>query len=539
MKERKEGKKMKKRRFAAVFLAAAFVLSGCGSKAEETKAAMEGDRSGVEYFADQMSEAMNAAAESRAKEKEEARNEGDGESCVIRTVEDLVKFREQVNGGEPAVDAVLEADLDLSSVCGPDIGSWEPIVKYNGVFEGNGHTISNLYFSGYGEDRAGLFASTDVDSVIQNLSMTQVEITGADYAGAVVGFAQGSIINCQSYGSVCGSGRAAGGIAGELQGGGAEGGPVISDCTNYADVSNTGSTKCIAGGVVGYLIGADAINCRNEGAVSGTAATMGGVFGALEGSVNPAVITDCVNVGSVDGEIYVGGFCGDAEVCVLNRCKNSGSVTGYIYVGGLCGYFGGEKLKTRPVAALMENCSNEGTVSLKYMEYNEYLKPGKAIYDAQQVGGLAGVMETSIVLNSRNGGDLLCTTGKDYLKCGAGYLAVGKYQGNRNTLLNCISTGSITPPEKNEHFENSRTATGKFDGDQDSAQIFYLGEKAAEAIAPTESGAMTDGTVLAALNGFPDGVSEELMTRLSDSGFAYEVSGWKAGADGMPVLEWE
>lgn len=60
---------MKKCRFAAAFLAAAFVLSGCGAKTEETKAATEGDRSGVGYFADQMSEAMDAAAESKGKRR--------------------------------------------------------------------------------------------------------------------------------------------------------------------------------------------------------------------------------------------------------------------------------------------------------------------------------------------------------------------------------------------------------------------------------------------------------------------------------------
>ncbi len=47
------------------------------------------------------------------------------------------------------------------------------------------------------------------------------------------------------------------------------------------------------------------------------------------------------------------------------------------------------------------------------------------------------------------------------------------------------------------------------------------------------------GFMPAALNGFPEGVSESLMSRLAKTGFEYELSAWKEGADGFPVLEWE
>ena len=44
---------------------------------------------------------------------------------------------------------------------------------------------------------------------------------------------------------------------------------------------------------------------------------------------------------------------------------------------------------------------------------------------------------------------------------------------------------------------------------------------------------------MAALNGFPEGVSEDLMEDLTETGFSYELAQWKAGADGYPVMEWE
>ena len=135
---------MKKKNIWFAVLAAGLMMSmtACGGKSEPADAGKDDKVSDVEYFADQMSKAMNENAEKKAAERESARSEGDGDQIVIRSVDDFIKFRDRVNGGEPAVDAVLEADLDLSSVCGEGIGNWEPIVKFNGTFEGNGHVIS-------------------------------------------------------------------------------------------------------------------------------------------------------------------------------------------------------------------------------------------------------------------------------------------------------------------------------------------------------------------------------------------------------------
>lgn len=526
----------KTKAFAALALGLTLSLTACGKKAvEET----EGGRSGVEYFADQMSQAMDEAANERAEEARQARNEGDGKTMTISNTDDLLEFAERVNGGEPAVDAVLEADLDLSAVCGLSAGSWTPIMKYNGTFEGNGHTISNLYVVGSGEDKVGLFGTADQDSVIQNLTMAEVQIDGGDYVGAVVGDTKGSVLNCHtSSGTIRGNGRATGGVVGCIYHVIEE--TEIRDCSNGAEVENNGGAKCIAGGVAGYNDGVNAANCTNEGTVGGNAATIGGVFGAAEGS-DPIYLTDCENHGIVDGRAYVGGVFGNAEYCIMNRCKNTGSVTGYTYVGGLCGYFGGERKKNRRLVTLMENCSNEGDISLKYLGENEVFQfeNSKTIYDTQQAAGLTGVAENAAIINSRNTGDILCNTGKDFFQCGAGYLAFGKKAGERNVVINCISTGTITPPEQNEDFENSMTAIGRPDGQGDCAQIFFAGETVIEKIAPTELSAFTDGTVLAAVNAFPDGVDEALLARITDAGLEYEACSWKAGADGVPVLEWE
>lgn len=92
---------------------------------------------------------------------------GDGSSespFLITTAEELQWYANYVNGesGDNVVHttacAQLVNNIDLSTVCGEGKGNWTPIAKYgiyqyngehhfDGVFDGNGHTISNLYIN--------------------------------------------------------------------------------------------------------------------------------------------------------------------------------------------------------------------------------------------------------------------------------------------------------------------------------------------------------------------------------------------------------
>ena len=71
----------------------------------------------------------------------------EGGTMTISSAAEFVAFRDAVNAGETSKDAKLVADIDLSTVCGEEIGSFTPIEKYSGTFDGDGHTISNLYLS--------------------------------------------------------------------------------------------------------------------------------------------------------------------------------------------------------------------------------------------------------------------------------------------------------------------------------------------------------------------------------------------------------
>ena len=93
----------------------------------------------------------------------------------ISTVEEFVAFRDSVNAGATNIDVKLMADIDLSSVCGEGIGSWTPIEGFAGTFDGNGHTVSNLYVENNTDD-AALFGTTAAGSIIKNLGVVSAKI---------------------------------------------------------------------------------------------------------------------------------------------------------------------------------------------------------------------------------------------------------------------------------------------------------------------------------------------------------------------------
>ena len=134
------------------------------------------------------------------------------EPYEISTPEQLMKFAALVNGGNNGANAVLTADIDMSGQ------SWTGIASnqdYTGVFDGQGHTISNL------TGTEGLFAKNS--GTVKNVRLENVSITReGGNLGAVVGVNTGTVFNCFSSGSITGTGTNAysiGGLVGHNNGG--------------------------------------------------------------------------------------------------------------------------------------------------------------------------------------------------------------------------------------------------------------------------------------------------------------------------------
>jgi len=108
----------------------------------------------------------------------------DTESAIyIYTLEDLEKFRDNVNSGEnyEGKTVYVMADIDMSTKYAEGKASWQPIgtntITFAGTFDGNYHTISNLYINDNTLQNVGLFSTLSQQGIIQNLIMQNVNIS--------------------------------------------------------------------------------------------------------------------------------------------------------------------------------------------------------------------------------------------------------------------------------------------------------------------------------------------------------------------------
>lgn len=259
--------------------------------------------------------------------------EGDGAGTPykIGTAEELYWFAGLVNGTLPGVkkdlsaNAILTDDIIVNTgvldpnkdlVSGNDFIEWIPIGKsssdddaYTGTFDGNGHTISGLYFNKSNSWYVGLFGCIGAEGKISNVGVSD-------------SYFQSS--NCPYIGGVCGSN------SGELQ-----------NCSNSSTVIGKENEYRI-GGVCGYNSGT-VKDCKNTGSVRGKE-TIGGVCGYNERRYNEkgGIIENSFNEGTVSGTgdydvLNIGGVCGYNYGGTIKSCYNTASVSGQYSVGGVCG----------------------------------------------------------------------------------------------------------------------------------------------------------------------------------------------------------
>lgn len=156
---------------------------------------------------------------------------------------------------------------------------WNPIgVDYTnrfiGVFDGRGFTISDLYINRT-SDNQGLFGLTDSATTIRNIGLLNVNISGYNNLGGVVGINRGKIENSYTTGTINGIGRLGG-----LVGMNYETNAIIENSYSKADI--IGSE--IVGGLIGYnYTNASIKNSYASGTVIG--GDVGGLVGRNENSL--------------------------------------------------------------------------------------------------------------------------------------------------------------------------------------------------------------------------------------------------------------
>ena len=256
-------------------------------------------------------------------------NGSKGNPYEISTAAELAWFRDYVNGGKLSVCAKLTADIDLKDFChaadaSKEEQSWEPIgngsKRYSGTFDGNGHTISNLYIK-VQRDGVGFFGYMEYGT-IKNIVFdnAQVENTGNNYkypyTGIVVGAAFGTLQNLKTLKncSVKSSVRALGGIAGTIT-------QSCSNLENNATVSGIYEVGGIAGSFSQYTLS----SCVNNGMVTENSS---GECGGIVGFLSSGTIEDCANYGNITGTNEIGGIVGCAQDnSTIKRTLSSGDIT--------------------------------------------------------------------------------------------------------------------------------------------------------------------------------------------------------------------
>lgn len=252
----------------------------------------------------------------------------------------------------------LANDIDLANTKEAirPIGSTE--YMFEGVFDGDGKTISNFSIENYAYDYCGLFSEVGEKGEVKNLKMANAYVTSLGYnVGAVAGRNFGKIDNITliSPKVVASEGYNVGGVVGRSYG------PMSNVTVEKAYVRSLG----YSGGVVGSLYGS-ITNTNATGTVYGTGKQVfvGGVAGLVNkatAELPDAVVDNCSFSGSVYGtnsEVAVGGLIGIFGNGSVTNSAAAATAMGLsasaCYVGGLIGTV---------YQATVNNCYSTGYVS--------------------------------------------------------------------------------------------------------------------------------------------------------------------------------
>ena len=277
-------------------------------------------------------------------------------------------------------------------ICGNLLGGTEIT-----LCENNGNIDSSSQYLGgiAGNCESGVKLEECINNGIVSSFMTG---KSEEYVGGITGKTLSSIKSCiNGEMAVVSGGNATGGITGYVIGGTVE----ISDCHNRGSLFYSENTVLTnIGGIAGVLRSGSVTNCINyeTGSVmvslpsTSAALGLGGIVGQ---SYSGCVISDCVNLGSVNCDVsgkgaYVGGICGNSQGKITGCVNKSGNISA-LYGGGIVGRCGTESVTL---------CYNTGDISA----------------DTCYIGGIAGRNDSATVsdcfnigiISGKNAAGLVC-----------------------------------------------------------------------------------------------------------------------------------
>ena len=338
----------------------------------------------------------------------------------ISSAEELAKLAEMANNGKiQGGEFVLANDIDLSAYSSGS--GWNPIGNSNnsanhfkGTFDGNGYVISNLYINRGGQNNIGLFGAAE--GCIKNLGVENVNITGADWVGAIVGSSMNkdtggysdtelNIQNCYvKNGTVTSTGDKAGGIAGYM----AAKNSSIKSCWSNADIT---VRWYWAGGILGESDSENIIieDSFSNGNTMANAAVAGGLIGGLY--KNNAIVRNCYATGNATA-----------------KNEAASGLIGQIYIDN---------------SAEITNCYATGNVTVQGNSYGN-------------AGGLIAVVSRSGTVNISNS---YSTSNVSSNTRAGGFIGLNDSSTNTININNCYASGNITGTNYTSQFVSYNDGT--------------------------------------------------------------------------------
>ena len=208
---------------------------------------------------------------------------------LISNASELAIIRNKINAAVsgstiPSAHYRLVNDIDLSA-----FENWTPIGlsdvrnMFNGTFDGNGKTISNLTITS--GNYVGLFGYVN-NANIKNIKLEKANVTGSERVASLIGSICGNatVENCSNDASsvVVGNNSNTGGLIGQ-----AVNGTDINliSLTNNATVENTATSNSRASGIIAQVTTKAVVtlkNCENNGTIKTNEGYAAGIVSAYQ-----------------------------------------------------------------------------------------------------------------------------------------------------------------------------------------------------------------------------------------------------------------
>ena len=254
----------------------------------------------------------------------------ESEKYEISNAGQLYWFAEQVNSGNASLNAVLTTDIvvnetvlaaDGSLGADPDtLRMWRSIGNddaeniFKGTFDGQGHTISGLYFSNDSNESNVMCASLFGVSagIIQNVGLEDSYLNHYNISAGICAINNGQIVNCYNAGTILGYG--ASGICAINSDNG-----IIENCYNTGVIRGFGLVAGICNMNTGSMK-----DCYNNNS-------------------DITVMTDSTIIDENDEKSYASGICNNnGSSGRIENCYHVGQVSGADVNNNICNLNAGQ-----------------------------------------------------------------------------------------------------------------------------------------------------------------------------------------------------